>query len=155
VVPGEPGETVMETIAGLGAPDGTFFDFSPVHVVTTASLRGLAEGHPDGRFEAARFRPNIVIDTDAEGFPENGWPDRTIAIGDEVRLKGVIPVPRCVMTTMAQGDLPRDAGILRAAAERNHIEVGAIGARPCLGLYADVVEGGVIRTGDAVTLEEG
>jgi uncharacterized protein YcbX len=153
VVEGEPGETVMETITGLGAPEGSFFDFSPVHILTTATLRELAAAHPEGRFEVARFRPNVVIDTDATGFPENHWADRTLAIG-EVQLKGVIPVPRCVMTTMAQGELPQDAGILRAAAQRNRIEVGAIGARPCAGLYADVVTGGVIRTGDPVTLED-
>jgi uncharacterized protein YcbX len=154
VVPGGTGETVMETITGLGAPEGSFFDFSPIHLLTTATLRELAAAHPEGRFEVERFRPNIVIDTDAAGFPENDWADRTLAIGGEVRLKGVIPVPRCVMTTMAQGNLPQDAGILRAAADRNRIEVGAIGARPCAGLYADVVAAGEIKAGDAVVLEE-
>jgi len=153
VVDGEPGETVMETLTGLGAPDGTFFDFAPVHVLTTATLRALKESHPDGAFEAARFRPNIVLDVEGAGFPENEWPDRVIAVGDEVRLKGVIPVPRCVMTTLAQGDLPRDAGILRAAADRNRVEIGALGERPCAGVYMDVVQGGVIRTGDPVTIE--
>src|SRR5438034_8420233 len=64
VVEGEPGETAMETITGLGAPEGSFFDFSPVHILTTSSLRELAAAHPEGRFEAARFRPNIVIDID-------------------------------------------------------------------------------------------
>ena len=90
---------------------------------------------------------------DGAGFPENEWSDRVIEVGDQVRLQGVIPVPRCVMTTLAQGDLPRDSGILRAAAERNRVEVGPLGARPCAGVYMDVVRGGVIRAGDPVTIE--
>ena len=47
------------------------------------------------------------------------------------------------MTTLPQGDLPRDAGILRAAAQHNHADVG---------VYADVIAGGAIRRGDSVTL---
>ena len=74
---------------------------------------------------------------------ENDWIDRTIAIGDEVRLRVTGPCPRCVMTTLAQGDLPKDAGILRAAAQNNQANVG---------VYADVVASGTIRRGDSVTL---
>jgi uncharacterized protein len=47
------------------------------------------------------------------------------------------------MITLPQGDLPKDAGILRAAAQHNRANVG---------VYADVVAGGVIRRGDPVTL---
>ncbi len=34
------------------------------------------------------------------GFVENDWGDRTLAIGDEVRLRVTGPCPRCVMTTL-------------------------------------------------------
>jgi MOSC domain-containing protein YiiM len=47
------------------------------------------------------------------------------------------------MTTLAQDDLPKDSGILRAAAQNNQANVG---------VYGDVVEGGTIRRGDPVTL---
>jgi len=47
------------------------------------------------------------------------------------------------MTTLPQGDLPKDAGILRAAAQNNHANVG---------VYADVVKGGTVRRADDVTL---
>ena len=48
------------------------------------------------------------------------------------------------MTTLPQGDLPRDPGILRAAAEHNEVKVG---------IYASVIRGGMVRRGDAVWLE--
>jgi MOSC domain-containing protein YiiM len=50
------------------------------------------------------------------------------------------------MTTLPQGDLPKDNGILRAAALHNEARVGA---------YACVVKGGTIRRGDMVALEPG
>src|SRR5262249_12152418 len=48
------------------------------------------------------------------------------------------------MTTLAQGDLPRDPGILRTAAQHNHVNVG---------VYAAVVRDGIIRRGDPIRLE--
>jgi len=126
-------------------PAGTFFDLAVVHLLTTATIDRLRVLYPEGRFEVRRFRPNIVVATgpDEEGFVENAWIDHTIAIGDEVRLRVTGPCPRCVMTTLAQGDLPKDAGILRAAAQHNQANVG---------VYADVIVGGTIRRGDPVML---
>ena len=46
---------------GAAAPPGTFFDYAPLHLVTTATLDGLSEALPDGPVESARYRPNIVI----------------------------------------------------------------------------------------------
>jgi uncharacterized protein YcbX len=134
-----------DTVTEWDLPAGTFFDLAVVHVLTTATIERLRERYPQGRFEIRRFRPNIVVSTgpDAEGFVENDWIDRTIAIGDEVRLRISGPCPRCVMTTLAQGDLPKDPGILRAAAQHNQANVG---------VYADVIAGGAIRRGDPVTL---
>jgi MOSC domain-containing protein YiiM len=48
------------------------------------------------------------------------------------------------MTTLAQGDLLNDPGILRTAAQQNQANVG---------VYAAVVRGGTIRRGDLVRLE--
>src|SRR5205085_4945236 len=66
--------------------------------------------------------PNIVVSTgpDAHGFVENDWIEHTVAIGDDVQLRITGGCPRCVMTTLPQGDLPRDPGILRTAAQHNH-----------------------------------
>jgi len=126
-------------------PAGTFFDLAVVHLLTTATIEHLRALYPEGRFEVRRFRPNIVVATGPaqEGFVENDWIDRTLAIGDEVRLRITGPCPRGVVTTLPQGDLPKDAGILRTAAQNNEANVG---------VYADVVKGGTVRRGDDVTL---
>ncbi len=54
-------------------------DEAPVHVVTTAGLRRIAEllGAP---LDAARFRANVVLDVDGSGFPEDCWDGRLLAL---------------------------------------------------------------------------
>jgi uncharacterized protein YcbX len=132
-----------DTVTDFDLPEGTFFDLAVVHLLTTSTLDRLRELYPEGRFEARRFRPNIVVSTPGQGFVENDWVGHTIAIGDEVRLQITGTCGRCVMTTLAQGDLPKDAGILRTAAQKNDANVG---------VYANVIAGGTIRRGDPVVL---
>ena len=134
-----------DTVTDFDLPEGTFFDCAFVHLLTTSTIDCLRGLYPEGRFEVRRFRPNIVVDTadDEEGFVENGWVGRTLAIGDGVRLSITRPCPRCVMTTLPQGDLPRDAGILRTAVQHNKGGVG---------VYASVLHGGQVRRGDSVSL---
>jgi uncharacterized protein YcbX len=148
-------ETVTDELIAASAPAGTFFDYAPAHLLTTGTLDRLRTCYPQGRFEARRFRPNLVVQP-AEGekdFVENAWVGQTLAIG-ELRLRVTDPCPRCVMTTLAQGDLPRDPGILRAAAQHNTVNIPASGqAMPSVGVYATVLHGGAIRRGDPVTIE--
>src|SRR2546421_91298 len=134
-----------DTVTDFALPEGTFFDCAVVHVLTTATLNRLRALYPQGRFEVRRFRPNIVVQTAGgqEDFVENAWIGRTVALGDGVRLSITGPGPRCVMTTLAQGDLPKDAGILRTAAQHNQGNVG---------VYASVLQGGTIRRGDPAWL---
>ena len=79
------------------------------------------------------------------GFVEDGWVGRSLTIGGNVRLAITGPCRRCVMVTLPQGDLPKDAGILRTAAQHHGVNVG---------VYASVISGGTIRRGDAVALGE-
>ncbi len=48
------------------------------------------------------------------------------------------------MTTLPQGDLPQDPGILRTAARHNQVHVG---------VYGTVLKGGALRRGDPVRIE--
>jgi uncharacterized protein len=142
-VPDIEGLEHRDTVTEWELPAGTFYDLAVVHLLTTATLDRLRELYPAGRFEARRFRPNIVISTAERGFVENDWLGRTLTLGNAVRLRITRPCPRCVMTTLAQGDLPKDPGILRTAAQNNAANVG---------VYADVISAGAIHRGDPVVL---
>jgi MOSC domain-containing protein len=135
-----------DTVTDFTLPEETFFDVAMVHLLTTATLDRLRELYPQGRFEARRFRPNIVVQlgSSEKSFAENAWVGHTLAIGTAVRLKITSPCGRCVMTTLAQGDLPKDPGILRTAAQHNQVNVG---------VYAAVERGGTIRRGDPIRIE--
>jgi uncharacterized protein YcbX len=121
-----------------------FFDAAVVHVVTTATLELLARVYPRGRFDARRFRSNVVLEVDGEsGFVEDDWLGRTLQIGEEVRLGVTEPCPRCVMVNLPQKDLPGDPGILRAVARHNNGNAG---------VYATVLQGGRISVNDRIAL---
>ena len=144
--PDMEGLDYRDTVTDFNLPEGTFFDCAVVHLLTTATVDWLRELYPPGRFEVRRFRPNVVVETadGVKGFVENAWIGRTLAIGDGVRLSVTGPCPRCVMTTLPQGDLAKDPGILRTAAQHNKANVG---------VYASVSRGGAVRRGDAIRLE--
>jgi len=144
--PDMDGLPYRDTVTDFVLPEGTFFDCATVHLLTTSTLDRLRDLYPKGRFEVRRFRPNIVVEpaSGEKSFVENAWIGHALCIGGEVRLNIAGPCPRCVMTTLPQGDLPKDPGILRTAAQHNRVNVG---------VYANVVRGGSIRRGDPVRLE--
>lgn len=133
----------QETVTDEAMPAGTFFDLATVHLLTTSTINRLRELYPGGRFEVRRFRPNIVLRPadDEPDFVESTWVGRELRIGDDVVLEITDHCPRCVMTTLPQGDLPKDSGILRTAARHNSVHVG---------VYAEVRRAGIVRRGDAV-----
>ncbi|MFY9583683.1 MAG: MOSC N-terminal beta barrel domain-containing protein [Candidatus Acidiferrales bacterium] len=144
--PNVEGLAHREVVTDEPMPEGTFFDCATVHILCTNTLDALRSAYSQGRFEVRRFRPNIVVQLNQteHGFAENGWVGSTLAVG-EVRLSITGPCARCVMTTLAQGDLPQDLGILKTAAKQNGANVGA---------YAGVAKGGRARRGDSVVLEQ-
>jgi MOSC domain-containing protein len=145
----EDGEELIDFPVSMFAP-GRFFDAAPVHLLTTGTLRELAARAPDHVFAVDRFRPNIVVATDDQGFVETSWEGRSLAIGD-VQLSVLFTVPRCVMTTLPQGDLPADRGVLRAISANNMVDLA--GTRyPCAGVYATVTTPGTIAKDEPVIL---
>lgn len=137
--------------------EGTsFIDLGILHVLTTTSLGSLAAADPGLELDLRRFRPSIVLETPGlEGFPENDdWAGATVRLGsgdDAVELEMGVPTPRCIMTTLAQDQLPRQLGILQTLARINR-RSSPLGSFACLGAYATVARPGVIRTGDEVTI---
>lgn len=141
--------------AGLDSPvpEGLFFDLFPLTLLTTSTLKQLSKLRPETQFDRRRFRMNVIVDTGDEGFVENNWVGKELSIGDTLRVRIAIPDPRCVMTTLAQDDLPRDNEVLRTLTCHNRLQVGDSGQFPCAGVYAVVEAPGIIRRGDRVTIQ--
>ena len=136
---------------GAGAPPGTFVDFAPLHLLTTATLDRIAELSPYRRAHLERYRPNVVIRTEAEGFPENDWLGRDLRVGDNLVVRVIAGTPRCAVPTLAHGALPRDTEALRVLARHNRVApLAGLDPEPCAGVYAEVLHPGRIRVGDAV-----
>lgn len=148
-------EESQRPIAGKYAMAGTFFDYAPMHVITRVALEAAALAAPRSQFAARRFRPNIVIaSSSGASYPENDWVGKRLRIGEQILLEITDPCPRCVLPTMAQGDLPSDPEILKTLARQNTVYAPVLESdQPCIGAYAFVRRGGPLKVGDAVKLE--
>ena len=139
----------------------TFFDLTPIHVLTTGSLATMAAAHPDGVWDVRRFRPNLLISTPspdpADGtvpaapvepgvahplFPEDGWVGATITAG-AASIAVVMAAVRCAMPNRAQPTFARDIEIFRTlnVHHGNH-----------LGVYCESRGAGTVAVGDDVSV---
>jgi uncharacterized protein YcbX len=140
----------------IGSASGGFVDVAPVHILTTSTLRKLASLAPESTFTARRYRPNILVDVPGEEFVENDWRGTAMTLGEAAELEVTMPTVRCVMTTLAQGELPEDRNTLRTLARANRLNVPELGGVwACAGVYANVTHDGVIRRGDTVRVTRG
>jgi uncharacterized protein YcbX len=131
----------------LAREDGiSHLDSGPVHLVTTASLRWLQAALPGSRVDERRFRPNILVEVPGERPVEHDWLGKTLCIGTSVKLRVSDSTERCVMTTLAQADLPADPRVLKRIARYADLQFG---------VYAEVVAPGSIARGDAILFSEG
>ena len=141
----DPEDDGAETVE-IPAPAGTFLDLAAVHVLTTGSIARCAEAAPGTEWDVRRFRPNVLVDLDDGGFPEDAW------VGHRVRLGPVVidvqmQTVRCAMPLRAQpGGIERDVNVFRTMRDvhNNH-----------LGVYCAVVEPGTVRVGDPVEVVPG
>jgi uncharacterized protein YcbX len=124
------------------SPPGTYFDAFPLLLLTDASLRHLAELAPDSKIDVRRFRPNLLIRSPEEGFPEIAWEGKRIVVGNAT-LAVTVACPRCVMITHGFADLPRDPALMRVVVRQ---------ADQKLGVYARVEKPGTVRVGDELRL---
>lgn len=123
-------------------PAGRFVDAAALLLLTTASLRVAATLHPAGNWDVRRFRPNVLIETDGDGWDEDAWCGKLVRIGD-VELMPQQPCERCTMVTRPQPDLERDLDIYRTVL-RHHAGN--------FGVWTSVRTPGTIRVGDPVTV---
>lgn len=108
-----------------------------------ALLRYMKALLPESAIDVRRFRPNFLIaDDEAQAQPvEFDWVGREVGLGT-ARVAAVMRCPRCIMTTRAQPDLPRDSAIMRALVRETEQN---------LSIYCTVSREGRIVVGDPVT----
>ena len=125
-------------------PAERFVDAQPLLVLTTASLRMAAALHPTGDWNARRFRANLLVDTDGDGWVEDAWCGTSILRIGDVVLRPQELCMRCTMVTRPQPGIGEDRDVFRTLA-RHH------GGR--FGAWTAVVAGGTLRVGDDVVVE--
>lgn len=131
----------LAELAVYATPVGIFADAYALHIVTTSSLRTMAA--LGGDFDVRRFRPNIVVDTDADGLAEQEWIGGTLHAGG-ISATVEIPTIRCTIPLREQAGVAADPEVMRT--------VSRAGDR-CFGVYADIASTGTVRVGDVVELE--
>ena len=114
------------------------FDDSAIHIITSASLSWLQNLLPEARLDPRRFRQNIVVDCEGEGRIEHKWIGHSAYIGT-CEFEIVSSAERCLMTTLAQGDLPQDPSLLTTIGREASLNFD---------VYANVVNSGTITIGD-------
>lgn len=123
-------------------------DERPVTIASSASVAELSRrGGRDEPVDAGRFRMTIELDG-CEPHEEDTWAGRRVKLGRAVVRVGE-PVPRCVVTTLDPNTGVRDFPTLEVIKDYRGVTVD--GGLP-FGVYADVVDPGLVRVGDPVEL---
>jgi uncharacterized protein YcbX len=144
----KPGFTAQTLPDYFELMEGSFFEVAALHVLASASVEYLRRLEPEAAIDQRRFRPNLYLETGAEwtGFVEDSWLRGVLAVGAALRIGGMQPALGCVTTTLAQGDLPADLGVLRTSAKHHG---------GCVGVFGMVqAPGGLVRIGDPVSLSK-
>ncbi|WP_245156040.1 MOSC N-terminal beta barrel domain-containing protein [Nocardioides sp. 503] len=118
------------------SPRGGVVYGAPVSIVTTASLRDLAErtGRTDVLDTRSRFRMTMVVDAGDEPYVEDGWSGHELTLGDAVvRVEG--PVGRCAVIDLDPATGLKDGSLLKALSRYRPATDG----EPWLGVDAQVV----------------
>jgi uncharacterized protein YcbX len=124
-------------------PEGRFVDSAPVLVLTTAGLRGCAAAYPGGAWDVRRFRPNVLVEAEGEGWIEDEWIGRMLHVG-AARLAPHSRCVRCTMVNRAQPGLAKDVEIYRTLDRTHGGDAGA---------WSQVTRQGMLSLGDAVTVQ--
>ncbi len=132
----------MLELSIFSTPLGRYHDCYPLHILTSNTLKKLAQIESEGDYCPRRFRPSILIESAVEQarFDEFAWLDGRLCIGETVidcRSRTV----RCLMPAQPQSGLGKDGKVLRVLEKAT--------ARH-LGINASVRREGLIRVGDVV-----
>lgn len=121
-------------------PRGRFVDAFPLLLMTDAGLHSGKGAYQGGAWDVRRFRPNVLVNLDGEGWLEDAWADRHLCIGS-ARLLPTRRCIRCTMVNRAQPGLVRDVNIYKTLHATHGGEAG---------MWTQVVEPGIISEGDVI-----
>jgi uncharacterized protein YcbX len=124
--------TLVEREDGAWATDSR-----PATIVSRASV-AVIDG--DGR----RFRMLLELDG-LEAHGEDEWRNRRVRAGEATLLVGD-PTPRCAVPSSSPDTGRRDRDVLRELIDLR----GSLDGEARLGVYAEVLEPGLVRVGDEV-----
>ena len=117
----------------------------PVHALTTASLRRLAEVRQTDAVDVRRFRPTVLIETvEASGFVEKNWIGHSLRFGT-VGLRAEEETTRCGITFIEQPGVEDDPEVLRSILRHN---------KRHLGINCTVDAPGTLHVGDEVFIDD-
>ncbi|MEF3367526.1 MOSC N-terminal beta barrel domain-containing protein [Methylocystis sp. 9N] len=137
------GDEIRGPVRLLAAPEGFRFTDSKsgfVSLVNLASVAAIGQAQK-AVVDPLRFRANLYIDGLAS-WEEAAWPGRTLAIGG-ARLEILKMTDRCAATGVEPGTGRRDMDLVQTLRLNfGHIDCG---------VYARVVRGGRVATGDAIS----
>jgi len=133
-------DLVGRTLVLVERDDGAWAtDSRPATLVSRSSL-GLIDG--DGR----RFRMLLELEG-LERLEEETWRGRRVRIGGATLVVGE-PTPRCAVPSASPDTGVRNRDVLRELlAKRRDVD-----GQACLGVYAEVLEPGLVTVGDEVEL---
>lgn len=133
----------------LEAPGHMFGDASPkdgshtdkyVSLIGMESLRAL-EKHVNGPVDLIRFRANFYLEG-STAWEEFQWVGQTLSAG-EATLRVLSPITRCAATQVNPATAARDLNVPKA------LQQGF--GHNNMGIYAEVVDGGVVAIGDGIS----
>jgi uncharacterized protein YcbX len=125
----------------VSSPDHSFSDVSAkcLHLVNLATIAELEKASGQS-LNPLRFRANLYFEG-TQAWSEKKWVGQTIRAGT-AKLKVFDETVRCEATNVNPKTAQRDAAIPPTLAR--------VFGDMCLGVYAKVIEGGEIRTGDKI-----
>jgi uncharacterized protein YcbX len=131
---------------------GGAYDTYPLTLQTEASLAALGAEADGSPMDRRRFRMQLTLDEVGSAFVEDDWEQRTARVGScFMRIGG--PVPRCVGAEHNPTDLSRTVKVLQTINRVRGPGFGEFGRGLMFGVYASVVEPGIISLGDALALD--
>jgi MOSC domain-containing protein len=144
-------ELAADLVADLGEQspvralklDRGTFDALPLSLVTTQSLATLGTwaGRP---LAVGRFRPNVLVEAEGDGFPEEAWVGCTLRVGGAL-VRVDRRDKRCVVVNVDPATAERDPIVLRTIARQRKAHFG---------VYGSTARPGRVAVGDAVVVHE-